>query len=115
MNLNNIFHLSDFWLKRKKKFTLRTAKAEGTLSLASGFAEKRECGLGVIPVLVFDCVAPQYRGALAVCFQVERLSVRQTRRLSRRGIVAVRGRFQVRSRDLKTGQFSTNLLNQRFR
>jgi len=42
-------------LNNGEKFTLRTAKAEGTFHC--GLAEKTWCWLGFIPVLVFDCVA----------------------------------------------------------
>jgi hypothetical protein len=56
-------------MKRKEKFTLRTAKAEGTFLF--GIAEKTEYWLGFIPVLVFDCVALRFREGISSLFQSE--------------------------------------------
>jgi hypothetical protein len=57
---------SHLWLEQKEKFTLRTAKAEGTL--LSGLAEKTWCLLAVIPVLVFDCIALQHIEGISSLF-----------------------------------------------
>jgi len=55
-----------FWLEQEEKFTLRTARAEGTFQC--GLAEKSWCWLVVIPVLVFDCVALQFREGISGLF-----------------------------------------------
>ncbi len=54
---------------------MRTAEAEGTLRFGTDFEEKTWCWLAVIPVLVFDCVALQFREGISSLFLIVRFSL----------------------------------------